>query len=133
MELAPRHHFWQGVAAPFRDPRFRPWLTYNAAWTFSMTLGGAVAVVFFVRNLGISRNLFGGSIVLIMLPLLGTALTGKRIGLMVDRYGVKKTLGWGSRLWAILPAFWLFATPGTALLWLGAGRPHRRPRQHRPP
>ncbi len=120
MELAPRHHFWQGVAAPFRDPRFRPWLTYNAAWTFSMTLGGAVAVVFFVRNLGISRNLFGGSIVLIMLPLLGTALTGKRIGLMVDRYGVKKTLGWGSRLWAILPAFWLIATPGTALLCLGA-------------
>ena len=120
MELAPKHHFWHAVALPLRDPRFRPWLLFSACWTFGATLGGALAMVYFVENLGISHNLFGGSVVLIMLPLLGTVLTGKYFGTMVDRYGVNKTMRWSYRLCAILPAFWMFATPRSAMWWLGA-------------
>lgn len=120
MELAPRHHFWHEVATPLRDPRFRPWLLFSAWWTFGATLGGALAMVYFVENLGISHNLFGGSVVLIMLPLLGTVVTGKHFGTVIDRYGVNRTLRWGYRLCAILPAFWMLATPRTAMWWLGA-------------
>ena len=120
MELAPRRHFWHEVAMPLHDPRFRPWLLFSVWWTFGATLGGALAMVYFVENLGISHNLFGGSVVLIMLPLLGTVVTGKYFGTMIDRYGVNRTLRWGYRLCAVLPAFWMFATPHTAMWWLGA-------------
>jgi len=120
MRMAPRQQFWHAMATPLRDRRFRPWLLFNALWTFSMTLGGALAMVYFVEDLGIRRRLLGGSVVLIMLPRVGTILTGRYLGSLVDRYGIKKTLWWGYRLWAILPAFWLLATPRSAMWWLGA-------------
>jgi MFS family permease len=74
-----------------------------------------------VDNLGISKDFLGGSIALITLPLLGTMATGKYVGRLIDRHGVKPVLWWGHRLWALIPAFWLFATPKTALWWLAAG------------
>ncbi|MFW6189755.1 MAG: MFS transporter [Planctomycetota bacterium] len=120
MDLGEHNHFWQSVLEPLRDERFRPWLAFNALWTFSMTLGGALAMVYFVDNLGISRNFFGGSVVLIVLPLLATMLAGRRLGLLVDRHGVKRVLWWAHRVWALLPLFWILATPSTAMLWLGA-------------
>lgn len=103
------------------DPHFRPWLMFNGSWTFSMTLGGTLATVYFVENLGIRRSFFGGSIVLLLVPLLGTALMGRWLGTLVDRHGFKAVLQWGHRAWALLPLFWLVATPRTALLFLGAG------------
>ena len=120
MELAPRRHFWHEVAVPLRDPRFRPWLIFASWWTFGGTLGGSLAMVYFVENLGISHNLLGGSVVLIVLPLLGTVLTGKYFGATIDRYGINRTMRWGYRACAVLPLFWMVATPGTAMWWLGA-------------
>ncbi len=120
MGLAPKRHFWHDVATPLHDPRFRPWLLFSTCWTFGGTLGGALAMVYFVENLGISHNMLGGSVVLIMLPLLGTVVTGKYFGSMIDRYGIIKTMRWGYRLCAVLPVFWMVATPGAALWWLGA-------------
>ena len=39
----------------------------------------------------------------------------------MDRVGIKPVLFWGCLFWAMLPGFWLLASPGTALIWLGAG------------
>jgi len=78
-------------------------------------------MVYFVQNLNIRRNLLGGSLVLIMLPLVGTTLTARWMGTMVDRFGVRRMLFCGHLLWATLPAWWLLATPANALLWLGVG------------
>jgi MFS family permease len=114
-------HFWRQVRAPLRDRRFRPWLLFNACWTFSMTLGGSLATIYFVENLGIKRNFLGGSLVLIVVPLAATVVAGAYLGRLVDRHGIKPVLRWGHLFWALLPAFWLFATPRTALYWLGAG------------
>ncbi|MHC4481519.1 MAG: MFS transporter [Planctomycetota bacterium] len=119
MDPPPRSRFWKEVAAPFRNRQFRPWLIFNGAWTFSMTLGGSLAAVHFVENLGIRRNFLGGTIVLITLPLLGSILTARNLGTMVDRHGVKRMLKVSHRFWAVLPLFWLLATPNTALWWLG--------------
>lgn len=120
MAMPARKEFWQEVRGPLRDGGFRWWLAFNAAWTFAITLGGALATVYFIEDLGIKRNLLGGSLVLIMAPLVGTVFTGKVLGSMVDRQGVKRTLLWGHLLWAVVPLIWMPATPATALLWLGA-------------
>ena len=120
MSLPPARRFWKEVAAPFLDPQYKPWLVFNACWTFSMTLGGSLATIYFVEDLGVKRNFLGGSLVLIMLPMIGTMLAGRKVGELVDRYGVKRMLFCGHLFWAILPAFWILATPQTALWWLAA-------------
>ncbi len=109
------------LAIPLSDRSFRPWLFFNALWTFGMTLGGSMATIYFVENLGIRRNFFGGSLVLLLVPMVGTMVMGRWVGSMVDRHGVKPVMRWGHRLWAMLPLFWIAATPSTAMLWLGLG------------
>lgn len=107
------------VLVPLRDSKFRPWLLFNGFWTFGMTLGGSLSTLYFVENLGIRRNFFGGSLVLLLLPMVGTALTANWLGGLIDRRGVKPVLKWGHWLWTLLPMFWLFATPQNAMLVLG--------------
>jgi len=114
----PPGHFWRQMAEPLRDKRFRPWLIFWAAWSFSMALGGSLSQVYFVENLGLRRDFTGGGVAVIMLPLLGGMVAARRLGGMVDRLGVKKMLWWGHFYWAMLPLFWLIATPKTAVLSL---------------
>jgi len=111
--------FWKQVAVPLRDKGFRPWLVFWGAWGFSMTLGGSLSQVYFAEDLHLKRDFLGGAIALIVLPPLGGMIAAGRLGAMVDRYGVKKMLWWGHRFWALLPLFWLVATPRTALWLLG--------------
>jgi MFS family permease len=120
MVVPPRRRFWREAAEPLRDSRFRARLVFNVVWTFSMTLGGSLAAVYFVEDLGIKRNFLGGGIVLIIFPLMGSMAGARALGAMVDRYGIKRMLLVGHLMWAVLPAFWMVATPGTALWWLGA-------------
>ncbi len=120
MPLPPPRQFWHEIAAPFGDRRFRPWLAFTAFWTFSATLAGTLATVYFVNELGIRNNFLGGSLVLILVPMLGTVLTARHMGTLVDKRGIKTVLWWAHRLWALLPAFWIMATPDSALWWLGA-------------
>lgn len=119
MAMPPRRRFWHEVKMPLLDPNFRPWLVFNAFWTFSVMLGGSLATVYIMNDLKISNNYTGGSLVLIVLPLMLTILTGKLLGRMVDKAGVKRTLLWGYALWATIPLFWIPATPSTAMFWLG--------------
>ncbi len=53
------------------------------------------------------------------IPLASTMLTSARMGMLIDRLGVKPVLILSHFIWAILPGFWVIATPGTALFWLG--------------
>ena len=109
------------LLAPLRDRRFRPWLAFNTCWTFGMTLGGALATVYFVEDLGIKRNFLGGSVVITVFSLAGGMLTSAWTGRMVDRHGPRRVLLWGHVFWACLPLFWVLATPASALVWLGCG------------
>ncbi len=118
MSKPPRKSLWRGLLVPLEDHRFRPWLVFNGLWTFGMTLGGSLAVLYFVENLGIKRNFFGGSLVLILVPLASAVLTAPWSGALIDRCGVKPVLRVGHTFWALLPLFWMLATPRTALLWL---------------
>ena len=119
--LPGRRHFFTQMLLPIRDRTFRPWLVFNICWTFSLTVGGVLAVIYFLNELGIKNNFLGGMIVLSSFSLLGSLLTGRWSGKLVDRAGIKPVLFWGSLFWAMLPLFWLLASPGTALIWLGAG------------
>ncbi|OGV74156.1 MAG: hypothetical protein A3K19_21010 [Lentisphaerae bacterium RIFOXYB12_FULL_65_16] len=117
--VSDRHHFLHDVMVPLRDVGFRPWLIFNTCWTFSMTLGGALATIYFVQDLGIKNNFLGGAIVITSFTLLGSIATGSWSGKLVDRLGPKRVLFWGHLVWGFLPLFWVFAVPATALYWLG--------------
>jgi MFS family permease len=79
-----------------------------------------LCVLYFLKNLGLSKNLLGGTLAITCLGFAG-GLTAGWSGKLVDRLGVKRILLWGHLTWAFLPAAWLMATPDNALYWLGAG------------
>ncbi len=108
-----------GMLAPLKDRGFRPWLVFTACWSFSQALGGSLATLYFMDNLGFRDDLLGGMISVTVVGLLGTLLAARRMGRMVDRFGVKRVLAASHLLWAFVPAFWLFALPGRALVWVG--------------
>lgn len=110
--------FWEEVAAPLLDRGYRGWLVFNTVWTFGLMLGGALAWVYFVDELGIRKAFFGGSLALMVLPMVASGIGGHHLGRMVDRYGVKRTLRWGSWAWAALPLFWVVTEPGSPLMWV---------------
>jgi len=118
MALPKGQSFFTQLLGPLRDRSFRPWLLFNACWTFAMTEGGALATLYFVEDLGIKRNFLGGMIVLTVIPLLGGTLTSSWTGRLVDRVGPRRMLFRAHLFWAILPLFWIVATPETALWWL---------------
>jgi hypothetical protein len=108
-----------GMLTPLRDRGFRPWLAFTASWNFSLFLGGSLATLYFMENLGFKNNLLGGMISVTILGLLGTLLAARRVGRMVDRLGVKRMLAAGHLFWSFVPAVWLFALPGNAVFWVG--------------
>ena len=110
-----------GILAPLRNRRFRPWLLFFACWNFSQNLGGSLCTLYFMENLGFKDNLLGGMFAITVVGLLGTMLAARRVGRMVDRIGVKRTLFLGHIFWCTIPGLWLFATPRTAILWVGLG------------
>jgi hypothetical protein len=114
-----RNASFSGILTPLRDKRFRPWLIFTAAWSFGQNLGGALCTLYFMENLGFKNNLLGGMIAVNGIGLLGTMFAARRVGRMVDRYGIKRMLMLGFFFWSLLPAIWLLATPATALLWVG--------------
>ncbi|HUV38023.1 MAG TPA: MFS transporter [Planctomycetota bacterium] len=118
MKLAESRHFLHDLLEPVLDAAFRPWLVFNMCWTFSMTLGGSLANIHFLTDLGIERNMMWGAAVLVVLPLAGGLFTARRSGALVDRVGPKRVLFWGHLFWSVLPLFWVWATPETALVWL---------------
>ncbi len=107
------------VLAPWRNPEYRPWLIFSMLWNFSVMLAAGLCTVYFVEDLRIRDNFVGGSIVLIVLPLVGTLLTSAWSGMFIDRVGVKRVLIFAHLLWAVLPLFWVIATPANAIVWLG--------------
>jgi MFS family permease len=111
--------FIQHVLKPLRDREYRPWLVFSTCWNFAMCLGGSLAIVFFVENLQLKKDFLGGSVALIVVPLLGMLLTARWSGALVDRLGVRRVLIVSHFFWATLPVYWIMATPVTALWWLG--------------
>ncbi len=110
--------FLEHVKAPLRDRAYRPWLVFNVYWNFALFLGGALATIYFLDDLGIRHNFLGGAVVLVAVPYVGTMLTSRWSGSVVDRLGVRRVLLVSHFFWGILPLFWIVATPRTALFWL---------------
>ena len=110
--------FREQIMAPLANPDYRFWLFFTIVWNFSVFLGGSLATIYFLDNLGIRSNFLVGAIALIVVPYIGTMFTSQWSGLLVDRIGVKRVLIVSHFCWAILPIFWIVATPATALFWL---------------
>lgn len=110
--------FKQRILVPVRDREFRPWLKFAAAWSFSQALSGPLAMIYFVDNLRLRENFVGGALVLVAVPLTAVVLTSRWSGILVDKIGVRRMLLITYLSCAILPVFWVIATPDTALFWL---------------
>lgn len=110
--------FVEHVMAPIRDRQFLPWLVFSTVWNFGMNLGAVLSFVYFVDDLGIRNNYLGGTLALIVVPLLGTFCTSRLSGWLIDTWGIRNVLFVSHALWGIQPLFWLLATPGTAIIWL---------------
>jgi MFS family permease len=72
-----------------------------------------------MENLRFKNDLLGGMFAVSVTGLAGTLLAARTVGRMVDRIGVKRVLFIGYFFWCLIPAIWLFATPRTAILWIG--------------
>jgi predicted MFS family arabinose efflux permease len=108
-----------GMLLPLRDRRFRPWLTFNACWNLSQGIGGSLCTLYFMDNLGFKNDFLGGVISITVLGLVGTFVASRRVGRMIDRFGIKRMLLLGYFFWATLPLLWMLATPRTAVYWIG--------------
>ena len=120
MASPPESNVVAEVLLPVRDARFRPWLIFNAAFAFPVGLGGALSVVFCLQNLELQRHFAAAMVVLTIVPTLSSVLTAGWSGALIDRVGTKRVMFWSSISWATIPAFWIFATPATAVFWVGA-------------
>ena len=119
MRRAASRGTFAGMLSPLKDRGFRPWLAFTACWNFSLFLGGGLANLYFMENLGFKNDLFGGMIASTVVGLGGTLLASRRAGRMVDRFGVKRMLAASHLFWSLVPAIWLFATPRSAFFWVG--------------
>jgi hypothetical protein len=118
-DKSPERGAFSDILNPLKDRRFRPWLVFSACWNFGQFLGGALCMLYFMENLGFKNDLLGGMIAINIVNLIGTLLAARRVGRMVDRFGIKRMLLFGHFFWALLPAIWLFATPRTAIVFVG--------------
>jgi predicted MFS family arabinose efflux permease len=107
-----------GILVPLRDRGFRPWLVFTGVWNFSQSLGGSLATLYLLDNIGFKNDLLGGMFSMTIVGLLGTFLAARRMGRMVDRFGIKRVLTVSHFFWTLVPAAWLFALPGRALFWV---------------
>ena len=117
----PRYGSFDDIVSPLRNRSFRPWLVFVVCWNFSQGLGGSLCTLYFMENLGFKNDLLGGMLSITVTGLLGTLLIARWAGRMVDRIGIKRVLLLSYFFWTLIPFFWLFATPRSALLWVGLG------------
>ena len=108
-----------GILSPIRDRSFRPWLLFTGTWNLTQGLGGALCVLYFMENLGFKSDLLGGMFAVTVTGLIGIFLAARTVGRLVDRIGIKRVLFISYFFWCLIPGIWLFATPRTAILWVG--------------
>jgi hypothetical protein len=119
-EAAPIRGALARILVPLRDREFRPWLVFTGAWNLSQSLGGSLAPLYLMENIGFKNDMLGGMFSMTIVGLLATFLAARRMGRMVDRFGIKRVLVVSHFLWTLVPAVWLLALPGPgALLWVG--------------
>ena len=112
-------NFREQLLEPLRDKRYRQWLHFVALWTFGMSLGGSMMMIYLVENLGIKDDMLVGTIVVVVLGQLGVLLGSRKYGYLVDRFGVKPVLFWGHIGWAFFPFLWFWATRDNAIYLVG--------------
>ena len=118
-KAAPIRGSLAGVLVPLRDRGFRPWLVFTGAWNLAQSLGGSLATLYLMENIGFKNDMLGGMFSITIAGLLGTFLAARRMGRMVDRFGIKRVLAVCHFLWTLVPAVWLLALPGPwALVWV---------------
>ena len=112
--------FLSQAALVLRDRTFRPFIVFRSCWTFSVHLGGSLAMIYFIKDLGFTRRMFLGVVILQVLPAVVTSLSSGWTGKLVDRLGVRKVMLGSHVVWSFLPLCWLLATKETAVYWLAA-------------
>ena len=126
------------ILKPIKDPKFRPYLVFNAAWTFSLMLVGQFGFKYFFEvTEGKAFDLNIGPVAIVVGPFTRIALiasvgafasiAGYSVwGVLVQRYGSKPILQLCTLLACVTPLPWLFVTPehpywGTTVTFMMGG------------
>jgi len=110
--------FRDQVMTVLRDRAFRPWLLFRCSWNFSMSLGGAMMMFYFLENLGFRNRMVTGVLFITAVPLLGQVFGAKYTGILVDKLGTRSVIRAGHLAWSMIPMFWFFVTRDTSVWWL---------------
>jgi MFS family permease len=103
-------HFTQ----PLRDPTYRRLIVFVAAWGFAVNLSGPFFTPYMIEVLGM--NMLSITLATQTTMSIVTVLFIRRIGRLIDRFGVKPVLLLSTIVIVTLPFMWLFSYPGG--LWL---------------
>jgi MFS-type transporter involved in bile tolerance (Atg22 family) len=111
----------KGIAVVLRDRNFRSWLLFRCVWQFSVSVGGAMAILYMLGELGFERNLTTGAIVMLAVPQAMTVFVGRHFGGLIDRLGTRPVLTTSHFFLSLKPVMWFlayFASPPAAVLLL---------------
>ncbi|NQT18318.1 MAG: MFS transporter [Planctomycetes bacterium] len=102
----------KALLEPIKDPRFRPYLVFNGAWTFSLALIGSFGFKHFfeiVEEAGAGYP-FTSIALISTLSALASVLGYSVWGMLIQRYGSKPILRLCTLLTCFTPLPWLFVT-----------------------
>lgn len=128
----------KALLEPVRDPKFRPFLVFNGAWTFSLMLLGQFCIKHFfevaegrgssfaVGGLSLFAGEFTSMALISTLSVLAGAVGYSIWGTLIHRYGNKPILQLCTIITCFTPLPWLLVTPehpylGTALGFMVGG------------
>jgi len=112
MRPEPQRRLGATALAALRNRRFRPWLVFTGAWSFSMQLGAVASVLYINEYLGFDHNLFVGMLVLVAVPQVSTILMGRYVGGLIDRLGTRPVLRASYAVWALTLLALALISPG---------------------
>ena len=107
------------VLDAFRNEPFRNWLVVMCVWYFGLGIGGPFCVPYMMEELGFRDRFFTATLLSCAVPAAGALLTLPLWGRLADSRWRRQTIAVSTAVWACIPFFYYFATPGNVAWTMG--------------
>jgi MFS family permease len=98
----------QALAEPFRNPQFRPFLTYQIYWRFAMMLAAPFFMVYLIREMGYSARTVQ---LMLVMHGVGMALASRFWGRICDSHGFRPVLQFVTACKFVVPLTYVILPP----------------------
>tara|TARA_Y100000310_G_scaffold337305_1_gene424073 strand:+ start:182 stop:1492 length:1311 start_codon:yes stop_codon:yes gene_type:complete len=103
-----------------KNRKFRKWVLILSLWSFSTTTMGPACLPFIMDDLKLGENFLTLVFTINVMMFVGIVVGGYHLGKLIDECGAKPVLLISHFVWALVPLFYYFATPGNAFYMVGA-------------